>query len=239
MIFQFNEILRFIQIYIVQLSVGGILFILMAILILRRSTKKLNQIVAMFFISIALSTIVNVVYAPLRISVLMELLNILAYFLFNWAMVYLLLLNLLILRSTKLINSKIQIALIVIWTIILVGLFPIGLLDGVRIDGTTNWRPVWNLLFLLYGLGTGLFCMVIPTIYYSIKVYKSLGVDELEKRWRLFIAGMLFYYIIWAGVSIVNFVADEIIRTIWGAILLISFSAIYILYYGIAKQLQE
>jgi hypothetical protein len=121
----------------------------------------------------------------------------------------------------------------------LIGLFPIGLLDGVRIDETTNWRPVWNLPFLLYGLGTGFFCMAIPTIYYSIKVYNNLEVEKLEKRWRLFIAGMVFYYIIWAGISIVNFVAIEIVRTIWGGILLFSFSAIYILYYGIAKQLQE
>lgn len=238
MFVQNSDLLRFITIYIVQLGVGGILFILFAALVLLRSRKELNQIFSLFFISIAISTFFNVIYASLRINWLVKILHILTYYFFCWAMVFLLLFNLMVLKSEVVIHRKKQLKLILVWSLILLGLFIFGLLGGVKIDETTNWKPSWELSFFLYGIIVCIGFMIIPTIYFSIQVYLTFDQKELKKRWRLFILGTLIYYFIWGGASLVNFVANETFRSVWSIILLMAFFSIYILYYGVAKQLK-
>jgi len=233
------DLIRFIEIYVIQLSIGGILFLFIAVLILRRSTKNLNQIFSMFFITIAISTITNIVYASLQDPIIVIILHILTYYLFSWAMVYLLMFNLLILRPIRGLNQITQVLLISVWAFILAGLFPIGINGGIIINTTPGWKPVWNISFLLYGIIFCSFLMIIPSIYTSIKIYNRFENRELKKRWKFFIIGIFFYYLIWGVNSITNFLANEIIRTLWGIIIFFSFSAIYILYYGVAKQLKE
>ena len=99
MFVQNSDLLRFITIYIVQLGVGGILFILFAALVLLRSRKELNQIFSLFFISIAISTFFNVIYASLRINWLVKILKKKKNYFFCWTMVFLLLFNLMVLKS--------------------------------------------------------------------------------------------------------------------------------------------
>ncbi|MFO7795237.1 MAG: hypothetical protein ACQERB_02925 [Promethearchaeati archaeon] len=233
------DLIRFIEIYIVQLSIGGIIFLFFAVLILRRSTKNLNKIFSMFFITIAISSITNIIYASLQDAIIVIILHILTYYLFSWAMVYLFIFNLLLLRPIRGLSQINQVLLISAWAIILFGLFPIGISGGVIINTTSGWKPVWNVSFFLYGI---IFCsllMIIPSIYTSIKIFNRFENRELKKRWKFFIIGIFFYYLIWGGNSINNFLANEIIRTVWGIIIFFSFSAIYILYYGVAKQLEE
>jgi hypothetical protein len=239
MIFQSNDFLRLIMIYGIQLTVGGIVFFIIAALVLKRSTKRLNQIFSMFFISIALSTLFNVIYASLRIALVVKILHLITTFFFCWAMVYLLLFNLMLLKSTILINKNIQIFSILFWTLILIGLVVIGFAGGVTIDETTNWRPIWDRTFFIYEVTTSFFLMFVPTVYFSIRIYGNFEDDDLKNRWKYFLVGIFFYYFIWAGISTVNLLANELIRTIWAFLLLISFLAIYILYYGVAKQLED
>lgn len=231
--------LRLFMIYGIQLTVGGILFFIIAALVLKRSTKRLNQIFSMFFISIALSTLFNVIYASLRIALVVKILHLITTFFFCWAMVYLLLFNLILLKSTIRINKNIQIFSILFWTIILIGLVVIGFAGGVSIDETTNWRPIWDRTFFIYEVTTSFFLMFVPTVYFSIRIYRNFENDVLKNRWKYFLVGIFFYYFIWAGISTVNLLGNELIRTIWAFLLLISFLAIYILYYGVAKQLED
>ncbi|HEY0089759.1 MAG TPA: hypothetical protein VGB37_13005, partial [Candidatus Lokiarchaeia archaeon] len=60
------DVVRFIQIYIVQLGMG-IVVVFIGLLILKRSTKRLNQIFATFYLLVAAATITNVIYASLTI----------------------------------------------------------------------------------------------------------------------------------------------------------------------------
>jgi len=68
------DIIRFIQIYIVQLGMG-IVVIFIALLILKRSTKRLNQIFATFYLLIAAATITNVIYASFTIKWVVSVLH--------------------------------------------------------------------------------------------------------------------------------------------------------------------
>lgn len=239
MLLQEIDLLRFIQIYIAQLGVGGIYFLILAILVLRRSTKNLNKIFAMFFISVAAGTITNVIYANLLNAPLVKFLHILTVFLFCWAMIYLFLFNLIILRSEQQIVRNKQILVIVIWTLIISVLFIIGLLGGVTIDESTNWSPVWELSFFLYVIIVCLLGMTIPTMYLAIQIYNQFEDEMLKKKWKFFLIGIVCFYVMLAGTGIANFLAETLIRNIWGIIAMVSFLAIYTLYYGVGKQIED
>jgi hypothetical protein len=193
----------------------------------------------MFFVSIALSTLFNLIYAALRDPLTVRILHIIAYSFFCWAMVFLLLFNLILLKSEKKIHRNTQYLLIGIWSLILMGLLIIGVAGGVTIDESTGWKPSWDLSFFIYIIIVGMIFMVIPTIFFSLRIYRRFKDNELKRRWRLFLIGIFFYYFIWFGISVVNYLSNDFFRSIWAIILLLCFSSIYILYYGVAKQLTE
>jgi hypothetical protein len=239
MLLQAFDLFRFIQVYIAQLGVGGIYFLIIAVLILKRSTKQLNQIFASFFISVAIGTIINVIYATLTNATIVRFLHILTYYFFCIALVFLLLFNLMILKSEQMINRKKQLFLIIIWAGLLLGLFIIGLTGNVHIDATTDWKPAWDLPYFLYGFILCLSCMIIPTIYTSIQIYNEFEDELLKEKWRYFLIGTGCYYLMWGGTSISNFLANDLVRSIWGVIALLSFVAIYAMYYGVGKQIED
>jgi hypothetical protein len=235
------DLARFVQIYILQLGVGGIYFLFIAALILRRSRKNLNKIFSLFFISVALGTIVNVFYAPIEsesLIKLVEFLHILTFYLFTLAQVFLLIFNLMILKSEAIINAKKQKIIIIIYTALLSILFIVGLLGGVRLDPSTKWKPVWELPFFLTAFIVCIPTLVLPILYFSVKIFQEFRDEQLRKKWRYFMAGVLLYFLMWFGTSISNFLAEDIFRNIWAFFALVSLLATYTMYYGVGKQIE-
>ncbi|TXT67367.1 MAG: conserved membrane protein of unknown function [Promethearchaeota archaeon] len=237
MVLESFDLIRFIRLYVIQLGVGGIYFLLITFLILRRSKKQMNQIFSGAFISFALGTIINVIYASIKQPFLVKVLHISTYFLFCFSFCFLLLFNLIILKSSEIINRKKQLLTLTLWALVLSGLFIIGLLGGVSIDATTGWKPEWELSFFLYGILICYSFMIIPTLYVSIQIYKLLNTEVLIKRWRFFIIGLVIFYFLWTGTSIENLIQNTTFESIWGILSLIAFIGVYFLYYGVGKQL--
>jgi hypothetical protein len=192
----------------------------------------------MTFISFAIGTIINVIYAALSNSLLVTILHITTYYLFCFSFIFLLLFNLIILRSSEIINRRKQFLLIGIWALILAGLYIIGLLGGVTINESTNWKGVWNLGFFLYGIISCYGFTIIPTLYYSIEIYNSFDMDVLKKRWKFYIMGLTIFYFLFTGTSLSNLIQSDIFNLVWGIVSLIAFLGVYFLYYGVGKQLQ-
>jgi hypothetical protein len=234
---QYIDLVRFIQVFIVQFGICGVGFLILSALILRRSTKYLNQIFSMFFINVAVGSIINVIYVYLTNAAIVRVLNIMSYYFFTWAMIFLLVFNLIIFKSQKQITRDKQLLLILLGALLLLGLFVIGLLGTVQIDETTNWKPVWELPFFLYAIITGSVLMVIPAVYFSFKIYSQFEDRTLKKKWKYYIVGCLNYYSMWVGVSLSNFLNNGTFRTILSIYALISFITLYIMYYGVGKSL--
>ncbi len=232
---------RFVQIYIIQLGVGGIYYLLLAFLILRRSTKPLNKIFSMFFISVALGTIINVVYASISISGLefiVQFLHILTFYLFTLAQVFLLLFNLIILKSESIIDRKKQVIMVLGYAVLLLILFVVGFMGGVKIDSNTEWKPVWDLTFFLVTMIVFVPSLILPIIYTSLEIYTKFQDQQLKKKWRYFLIGVLLYFLMWIGTSVSNFLAEETVRSIWAIIALISLLTTYTMYYGVGRQIE-
>jgi hypothetical protein len=229
------DLARILQIYVIQLGAGGIFYFLMAYLILRRDTKRLNQIFAMYFISVAIGTVFNVIYAPLQDEMAVIVLNIITYYFMVFGQIFLLVFCLILLKSEKVVTPKKQALLIVSFAALLALLFPIGLAGGVTVN--ESWKPVWSLPYLLYSfILCGIFT-IIPTYVSSLEIHKKFEDPQLKKKWKYFIFGISFYFLIYFGTSISNFLNDPTFRTVWSLVALVAIISTYLIYYGVGKQI--
>ena len=227
---------RFITVYIVQLGMG-IIYFLIGLLILKRDTKRLNQLFATFYLLSASATIINVIYVSLTINPWVKYLHILTFSLFCFAIVYLLIFNLILLKSEKVFPIKKHNLIALIYGGLLFGLVFIP--KGVTIDASTEWRPVWSLPFLIYALVVLTCCATVPTTYYSLQVYKKLENEELKKRWAFNIVAILGYFAILYLTSVSNYLNNPTFRLITSIAGLSLFVTAYLLFYSVGRQIEK
>ena len=227
---------RFITVYIVQLGMG-IIYFLIGLLILKRDTKRLNQLFATFYLLSASATIINVIYVSLTINPWVKYLHILTFYLFCFAIVYLLIFNLILLKSEKVFPIKKHNLIALIYGGLLFGLVFIP--KGVTIDASTEWRPVWSLPFLIYALVVLTCCATVPTTYYSLQVYKKLENEELKKRWAFNIVAILGYFAILYLTSVSNYLNNPTFRLITSIAGLSLFVTAYLLFYSVGRQIEK
>lgn len=228
---------RFIQVFVVQLGLG-IVFLLIGIKILKRDRKRLNQIIAGFYILVFIGMLLNVIYAPLTINPLVRILHLMTDFFLFLPSVLLLVFNLIVLKSQKIINTKIQILLILIWAGLLSVLFFIP--DGVIIDATTQWKPVWSLTFAAYVLVIATGYWLIPVMITAVNVSKAFKDPLLKKKWNFYIIAVVANGLIFYGTTISNFLNQSGFRGIWAmfSLLLMIITSIGV-YKGLGQQMSK
>ena len=232
------DVARFITVYIVQLGMG-IIYLIFGLIILKRDTKRLNQLFSTFYILSASATIVNVIYVSINTNPTVKILHFTTYFLFCFAMVYLLVFTLIVIKSEKVFTVKKHNLIAVIYGALLLGLAPIGWYGGITIDASTDWRPVWSLAFLIYALIVISVCSVIPTIYYSIEVYKKFEDEVIKKKWAYYILAIMDYFIILYLTSISNYLNNPTFRLFTSIAGLTLYATAFLLYYGVGKQIEK
>lgn len=232
---------RFIQVYIVQLMIGIILAII-AYLILKRDRKRLNVIFSGFYICCAVGIAINCIYAPLKDEEIVLWLNFATNFLFAFSPVFLVVFDLILLKSEKVMDSKKQLLIIVVYAAALLGLifFIVQPEPGVIINADTEWRPVYTLPFYLYLMIVIISMSLLPTLYLSYKIYVKFEDDVLKRKWRFFYVGIIFIYAFAMGTFTMNYLNDDAIRNAWALISLItSLLGPMMVYYGVGRQLEK
>lgn len=230
------DLTRIIQVYIVQLGMGIIYFII-GLMILKRDTKRLNQLFATFYLLSASATIINVIYASIFINPVVKILHFITYFLFCFAIIYLLVFNLIILKSEKIFTIKKHNIIAGTYAALLFVLILIP--GGIIIDKSTDWKPVWSLPFLIYALIVISCCAIIPTTYFSIQIYRKLEDKTLKKKWAFYILATFGYFAILYLSSISNFLNDPTFRLITSIAGLSLYGTAFLLYYGVGRQIEK
>jgi hypothetical protein len=182
--------------------------------------------------------LLNVIYAPLTINPLVTILHLLTDFFLFFPSVLLLVFNLIVLKSQKIINTKIQSLLIIIWAILLSVLFFIP--NGVIIDDTTQWKPVWSLTFAIYVLIIATGYWLIPVLTTAFSVSKAFKDPLLKKKWNYYIIAVISNGIIFYGTSISNYLNESSFRAIWAMIsLLLMIITSVGVYRGLGQQMSK
>ena len=109
--------------------------------------------------------------------------------------------------------------------------------NGFEINAEMDWKPVWNIFFLLYAALICISVTIVPSLYYAIVLLKKFENKDLKKKWKYFIIGISSYFFVWAITSISNTLNIASFRTITALLTVLTIPSIYLIYYGVGKQL--
>jgi len=79
--------------------------------------------------------------------------------------------------------------------------------------------------------------MIIPSLFYAILLLRKFENEDLKKKWKYFIIGISSYFFVWAITSISNTLNVASFRSITAILTVLTIPSIYLIYYGVLKQL--
>lgn len=233
------DMARILQVYVAQGAVF-VFFLILVSLILKRGRQRLNLIFSGSYITVAIGLIINFIYAPithpqLELTVLI-LYYMTLFFLFLYP-AFLLCFVLILLKSEKIITTSKQIIIILVYAVILSCMVFIP--NGVVINASTDWKPVWSWFLFIYVMGVVTLGEVL-SFYFAFKIYKKFEEEQIRKKWRYFLMGLIGLYIFAFGTLFSNALNIQTFRTIWSIIslILVIISPISI-YLGVGKQIGD
>ena len=237
------DVVRILQVYLIQ-GLVFLFFVYLSILILKRDKKRLNRIFSGFYILISLGLLFNFIYAPLRSDDLVSVIEILN-FVTNYCLllgpIFLVVFQLILLKSEKVITEKKQLIIILSYSVVLVSLigFMFGEETGVDITGPT-WVPIYHLPIFIYLVIVHSISSTIPTIYLSTMVYKKLEDPMIRNKWRFFMVGIHSLNIFMYG-TYSSYILEVVLpgfRFGWSIVgLILVVAGGYMVFYGVGRQL--
>lgn len=230
---------RFITIYIVQ-GIVFVFFIFLAYQILKRDTKRLNLIFAGFYITIAAGLFVNFIYGPLTDLNTVYLLNYITMWLLFFAPIFLTIFSLILLKSEKVITAGKQYLIIIVYGALLALLiiFPWNNSEiGIMIS-TPQASPWWSIPFFLYTVIVISAIAIIPNLVLSFQILKKFEDEQLKKKWKRYIIGLIFLYIFTYGIMISNTLNNATFRLGIGLIsVILNLIGSYLVYKGVGQKI--
>ena len=232
---------RFITIYIAQ-GLMCFYFLFLAYKILKRDRKRLNLIFSMFYLSSVFGFIINFIYGPLTDEFVVTILNFLTNFGIFYSPIFIVVFELILLKSEKVISTSKQLIILIIYGIVMfcmiLFLFTPGL--GVTLNAGTGWSPVWSIPFFIYVVLVETFGAILPTLYLSFQIYKKFEDDVLKKKWKFFILGFCALAIFMYGIFISNTLNIPTFRMIIGVVgLILALLGANLMYYGVGRQIEK
>ena len=111
--------------------------------------------------------------------------------------------------------------------------------DGVTINADTEWKPVWTWFLFIYVIGV-ITLGFIPSFHFAFKIYKLFEEEQIKKKWRYFLIGLVGLYIFAFGTLFSNTLNIQTFRTIWSVIsLILVIISPYSIYKGVGKQIGD
>ncbi len=237
MVFFQLDTTRIIQVYVLQ-GIIAAFFLYLAYKILKRDTKRLNLMFSLGFISSAIGILINFIYAPLTneaVVVVLYYISIFVMFLFG---AFFVVFVLMLLKSEKVITTKKQAIFIIIYFV--AELCSVFIPDGITINASTEWKPVWSVVFFVYFIAVIVILGLIPTLYYSIQINKRFEDELIKKKWKYFIYGIIGIYAFAIGTLFSNTLNVQAFRTIWSLIaLILVIASPLLMYYGVGRQIEK
>ncbi len=229
---------RFITIYVAQ-GFMCLFFLFLAFKILKRDRKRLNVIFSGFYISPVIGFIINFIYAPLTDVSVVLMLNFLTNFFIFYSSIFIVVFNLILLKSEKVITTRKQLTILIVYGIAMFSMIGFLFFPDFGVTFNENWSPIWSFPFFLYVVvieTIGLF----PALYLSFQIYKKFEDEVIKKKWKFFIFGLCSILIFLYGIFISNTLNIDIFRTLIGVVgLILALLGAYLMYYGVGRQIEK
>jgi len=239
--FQQLSLGRIITVYVAQ-GVILVIFLYIAIRILQRDRKRLNVIFSGLYLFPVVGVLSNFIYAPLTDETIVLLLNFVTNIGTIYAPIFIVVFDLILLKSEKIISTSKQLAILIAYgiAVLCMGIFLLFPGYGVKIDLATDWTPVWSFPFFIYVVLILTCFATIPTLYLSIKIYQKFEDAQLKKKWKLFIYGYIALMTFMYAIFISNTLNHATFRLIAGVLgLLLALLGGFLMYYGVGRQIEK
>ncbi|TXT67707.1 MAG: conserved membrane protein of unknown function [Promethearchaeota archaeon] len=229
---------RILQVFVVQ-GIIAIFFIYLIFQILKRNRKKINVLFALSYVFVLIGLVNNMIYAFIRDSDVLVAMNFITNFSITFALIFLMIFNLILLYSEKKITTPKQTIIILLYGGILFLQILFLPYNGIIVNEETNWRSLWSLPYYLYIILVISVGAVIPTIYLSVRIYFDMEDEALQKRWLYFIIGAIGLFIYMYGIFTTDLFVNQLFRLIWTLISLSIVIWVYLMYYGVGRELES
>jgi len=159
-----------------------------------------------------------------------------------YAPIFIVVFDLILLKSEKVISTSKQLIILFIYGIAMFSMVFLLFIPGfgVTINSGTNWSPVWSLPFFLYVVFIETIGALIPSLYFSFQIYKKFEDEVLKRKWRFFIFGFIALMTFMYAIFISNFLGDATIRLIIGVMgLILAILGGFLMYFGVGKQIEK
>jgi len=214
-------------------------FLFLAFKILKRDRKQLNLIFSGFYISPAIGFIINFIYAPLTDLSVVLMLNFLTNFFIFYSVIFIVVFNLILLKSKKAITTRKQLTILILYGIAMFSMIGFLFYPDFGVTFNENWSPIWSTPFFLY-LVVIETIGVLPALYLSFQIYKKFEDEILKKKWKFFIFGLCSIIIFMYGIFISNALNIDVFRTVIGLVgLILALVGAYMMYYGVGRQIEK
>ncbi len=232
------SIIRFITIYVAQ-GFMCIFFLFLAFKILKRDRKRLNVIFSGFYLSPAIGFIINFIYAPLTDVSVVLMLNFLTNFFIFYSSIFIVVFNLILLKSEKAITTRKQLIILIVYGIAMFSMIGFLFYPGYGVTFNENWSPIWSFPFFLYVVAIETIA-IFSALYLSFQIYKKFEDELIKKKWKFFIFGLCSIIIFMYGIFISNTLNIDSFRTIIGVVgLILALLGAYLMYYGVGRQIEK
>jgi len=238
LLLQSSELPRLLIVFIPQLILACI-FLFIAIKLLKRNQIRPIITLSMFYVFSATGLIFNAIFLLIAVfipenAVLLVSLYFLSFYPILFSPIFIITFIITLLKLDDVFTLKKQLITVLIYG--LITFFVFFTPEGIRF--TEEWRPIfsWTLLEVIF-IVFSVF-IVIPTIYYSHRLYKTFKDKVLKNKLLTFIIGVIGMLISVYGATLYITWQDPNFKSIWSVVtvLIIIPSAIFI-YYGIGREL--
>ncbi|MHA1694829.1 MAG: hypothetical protein ACTSUG_06185 [Candidatus Helarchaeota archaeon] len=238
MLFEQLDMSRYLLVFIIQPIISFILLYLV-FKILKRNRTLHTIILSFFYFIVSIGFLLNIIYALAAIFN-NELMTYLIFYITSYLIidspVYLIVFIKMLLKIEEKPNLRKELIYAVIYGILCTYIFFFP--NGLTISEKTGWKPLYSFEFLIFSYFFMTFLIILPLIYYSLKLYRTIETNILKKKFKLFIGGTLGFVSVIYGTILYNTWHYPLYRLFWSISVSFFLIAISLLiYFGIGKDL--
>jgi hypothetical protein len=227
---------------LIPTPITSIILFILAILVLKRKINRISISLASFYLILCSGLVLNVIFLLLvEFSLLEPLYVFIMYytlsFLITYAFTFLPVFILNILKIETIFTLKKMIYMLLFYAITILSLFLL-FPEGVELIEENNWRPIFSIPFSITLCIYFAITVMLPTLFYSSRLFKSFKDKNLRKRLRSLIIGIVICLFIYIGMLVYNTWPDPIYRLIWSTVsIFLTIGSSGLVYYGIGPSL--
>ena len=236
MLFQEAEFSRLLIIFGSQ-SFIIVVFSIIGFKIIKRKRERAQIALFLFYILLAFGLLLNIVSVFLALTN-NELLIRAMYIISSFFILFPIVFNLLFVNIMLKLKEVFTIPkMVVIAAVYGVGCFCLYLVpDGITFSPT--WIPIYSLTQLIVVYIYFSAFMTIPTIFYSFKLYRLFKAQNLKKRLRLYLIGIIVYLAVIYGAVYFITTTNQLFKTIYSVFaFFIEIISGLLVYYGVGREL--